>query len=215
MKKLFISFIKLDKFYKMIAIRYSKGIFYLINLTFGIFAGVLYYYSLKFILTNHDENGVSLLLGSLGIIFFAELLNISSKNSFISIYTLDRIDIYPISKLKHLKNLFLSDLFHSRATYHSIFLFVIFFFFINITIYTVLQTILIFISLYFISTAIFTLIDYGYACLVKYFGKKAAYSVLVLYLLIFSSISILDKLNINIDKFSTFPTHLVKYLLNR
>lgn len=214
-KQHFKYFIYLDKFFILISRRYSKGIFYLLNAAFGIFTGILCYYSLKNISENKSEIGVILFLVSIFLILIAELININSKNSFISIYTLNKLDIYPISQLEHIKNLFLSDLFNSRSIYYlSVFL-MIMFFSANITAYFVLKSVLIFVLIYLISTAVFTLIDYGYAYLIKYFGEKAKYSFMLVFLLILATLNILDKLSINIDDYFNKPTNLINFLLNK
>lgn len=215
MKKHFRYFIKLDKFFKLISRRYSKGIFYLLNTAFGFFSGILCYYSLINISTNKSEIGVILFLVSLLLIFVAELLNISFKNAFISIYTLNNIDLYPTSKPEHIKNLFLSDFFNSRSIYYLTFFLIILFFSENTAIYFVLKSVVIFISLYFISTAIFTLVDYGYAILIKYFGEKAKISLLLLILLLSASLNIMDNSSINIDDYFTTPIHVIKFLINK
>jgi hypothetical protein len=215
MKKQFKYFIILDKFYYLIAKRYSKGIFHLINITLGIFSGILFYYSLKYFSVNNGKIGLPLVLGSLGLIFFAELININFKNSFTSIFTLRIIDIYPLSKMQQIKNLYFSNLIHSRLIYYLPLFVLIFFFSVNINTYFILKSVMIFILIYLISTAVFTFIDYGYACLIKNFGEKAKYSFMIFFIIILAATSILAKLNINIDDYSSIPIQIIKFLLNK
>ncbi len=217
MKSFIKDFLNLDAFYNLISIRYSKRIMWFLNSVFGLFTGLLSFYSLKFIVGNKNKMGAILFLSSLMMIFLAELININFKNSFNSIYTLNKIDIYPISKLEHIKNLFFSDFFHSRSIYYLIPFSLIIFFSVNFNFLFVMQSVLIFIFIfiYFIATAIFTLTDYGYASLIKLFGEKAKYSVLVFFLILSAAMSLLDKFNINIDDILIEVTHIINFLLNK
>jgi len=208
-------FLNLDTFYNLISIRYSKRIMWFLNSVFGLFAGLLSFYSLKFIVGNKNKMGAMLFLASLMLISLAELININFKNSFNSIYTLNKIDIYPISKLEHIKNLFFSDFFNFRLIYYIIPFLLILFFSVNFNFLFVLQSVLIFIITYIIATTIFTLTDYGYASLIKLFGEKAKYSVLIFFLLLSGSMSLLDKFNINIDDILIKVSHIINFLLNK
>lgn len=217
MIKHFIYFITLDKFFKLISNRYSKGTFYFINTALGIFSGILCFYSLKFISANNSEIGVPLLLGSLGIIFFAELLNISSKNSFISIYTLNKIDVYPISKPEHIKNLFLSNFFNFRSIYFIVLFSLVIYFSINFNVLYFFQVLIIFTLFYFFATLLFTLGDYGFAFLVKLFDKKANYFVIGFFMILMFSTSFINKTDIDLemDKIIINLTHILNFILNK
>jgi len=215
LKKIITYSLELNKYFNLISIRYSKKIMLLLNSVLAFFSGLLCYYSLKFIVENKNKTGAMLFLVSLMLVSFAELININFKNSFNSIYTLNKIDIYPVSKLEHLKNLFFSDFFNFRLIYYIVLFSLILFFSVNFNFLFVLQSVLIFIFTYIIVTAIFTLTDYGYASLIKLYGEKAKYSMLIFFLLLSGSMSLLDKFNINIDDILTKVSNVINFLLNK
>lgn len=216
MKNIIKDFLYLDRFYNLISNRYSKRIMWFLNSVFGFLTSILCLYSFQLVTKNQTEMSSILFLSSISVVIFSELINISYKNSYKSIFTLDRIDIYPISKFEHLKNLFISNYFNSRLIYFIVLLFLVIYYSINFSALYLIQVSIIFMLFYFFATLIFTLADYGYALLVKLFGKKANFFLMGFILIPMLSKSIINKLDIDLEMEEILIklSHLINFILN-
>ncbi len=206
---------KLDKFYRLISNRYTKYILYFFNSLFGFFIGLLSFVSFNHILSGNND-GVMFFIAAIVMMFMVEFLQIIFKNSYNSIFTIDKINIYPLSKFHHLRNLLISNFFSSRLIYFIVLFVTILYFSINHNIIHLLITALTFTIFYSIVSILFTVLDYGYAFLVKLFGKKTNYIVIGFYMgvilifrLIFNHIK-----GIDFENFKITLIHILKSILN-
>lgn len=213
LKKIITNSLELNKYFNLISKRYSRWSFNLVNIAFSIFIGLSFFFSMKNLLVNKAEAGLIFFIASIVLSFIAELINLMAKNSFISNYTLDRIDIYAISKYEHFFNLFISNIIYIRWLYYFIFFVLLFLLTENYKIVNFIKISILFVFIYLSATIIFTLIDYAYASLIKYVGNKARYSFLFFFLFITWGMKLIDKYEVNIKYLSTlFKTYIYSFI---
>ena len=210
-------YLTINKYYRLIEKRYSKLIFLVIDLSFAFFTGILTYYSLKFFEQNRTEIAAGCFLGLIGMVLITEILQINIRNSFQSTLTLQKIDIYPLSKLEQLKIRFISSLFSFRILYYLLPLILLLVFQTKLfNLFTVLL-LLIFSLIYLSSTIIFTLFDFGFAKLIQRFGKKANMVIPFIYLVFIVIYNLASVLNvkINFDMIINKTISVIYFLLNK